>query len=264
MPSENAEYSFITDADPDWGSGPGWTENAELRQEVERLRGELAAVCEAKASVEAFAALAAHELLEPLVLTEAYAALIGDRLDDGEHADTQADLEALSRSARRSRLLVETLLYNARSRGDQLDRRSLDLDAIVHDCLAVLKPENEASGAAIQADPLPSVRGDEPMVAGVYRNLLLNALKYSPRNGSRIHIGAEDGELFVESDGQPIPEEDRERIFEPFNRGRGERRARGTGLGLAICRDVVERHGGRIGVRPRTPSGNRFWFTLPA
>jgi signal transduction histidine kinase len=220
-----------------------------------------------KESVEAFAAVAAHELLEPLILTESYVALIGERLEADAHADTRRDLDALARSARRGRLLVETMLYDARSSGRELDRRPVDLNFVVADCLRLLRPEIDACAAELDVEDLPEVSGDEAMIAGVYKNLLLNALKYSPRSGSSIRVGAErnggDPLLFVESDGPEIPPADRERIFEPFHRGKGERRARGTGLGLAICRDIVQRHGGSIGVAPAEPSGNRFYFTLP-
>ena len=109
---------------------------------------------------------------------------------------------------------------------------------------------------------------NEPMVAGIYKNLLLNALKYAPRSGGSVHIGVETGDggprLFVQSEGPAIPEEERERIFEPWERGAGERRARGVGLGLALVRQVVERHGGRVGVTSQDPTANRFFFTLPS
>ena len=64
-------------------------------------------------------------------------------------------------------------------------------------------------------------------------------------------------------DGTPITDDERARIFEPFRRGRRERRARGAGLGLTICRRIVERHGGHIGVAAGAPGGNAFFFTLP-
>ena len=79
-----------------------------------------------------------------------------------------------------------------------------------------------------------------------------------PRDESR-RAGASSSQ----SEGPAIAVEDRERIFEPYRRGRGERRAQGTGLGLAICRQIVERHGGEIGVDAVDGSGNRFFFTLP-
>jgi signal transduction histidine kinase len=95
----------------------------------------------------------------------------------------------------------------------------------------------------------------------------MNALKFAPRQGSVIRIGsdAEAGHtLFVDSEGPPIPVDDRERIFQPYHRGRGERRTRGAGLGLAICRRIAERHGGTIGLAvPESGDGNRFYVTLP-
>jgi signal transduction histidine kinase len=238
------------------------------KREIDRLSARVQTLEREKASVEAFAAVAAHELLEPLILTESYVTLLNERLEDAEHEETRRDLDALARSARRGRLLVETMLYDARTDGRDVERRPVDLNAVVDDTLRLLKPELEASAAQVEVEPLPEVSGDEAMIAGVYKNLLLNALKYSPRSGSSIRVGVSSNgsapSLYVESEGTPIPPEDRDRIFEPFNRGHGERRARGSGLGLAICRDIVRRHGGSIGVAPAEPSGNRFFFTLPA
>ena len=80
--------------------------------------------------------------------------------------------------------------------------------------------------------------------------------------GSRPEPGA--WRLYVESEGEPIAPADRERIFEPYRRGRGERRVPGSGLGLTISRQIVERHGGVIGVAPgHDGTGNCFSLTLP-
>ena len=106
-----------------------------------------------------------------------------------------------------------------------------------------------------------SCPGDAALLTGVFGNLLSNALQYGPRSGGEIHVSAERSEagwtFSVDSPGPAIPERDRQRIFEPWQRGWGERRSRGVGLGLAIVRQVVERHGGQVGVtspsRPRQP-----------
>jgi signal transduction histidine kinase len=221
-----------------------------------------------KAALESFAAVAAHELMQPLVMTEAYVEMVNDRLDEREHSSSRRDLEALARGARRLRLLLETLLHDARTPGAQLRRRWVDLNVVVDDTLVLLATEIEERHAYVQVDPLPRIRGEEELLGAVFSNLLINALKYSPRESVQIRVGAqeerEEWRFWVDSAGPAIPPDERGRIFEPWHRGRDERRARGAGLGLAICRRIVERHGGTIGVTTANGSGNRFFFTLPA
>ena len=236
-------------------------ETARLTARVEELERE-------KATLAAFAAVAAHELVEPLIITETFAALVSDRLDEELHADSRQDLAILGRTANRTRHLLEALLSDARSGEHSLTRRPVDLAAVVDDSLAMLAHEVRARGATVRLGELPTVLGDASLLNGLFTNLILNALKYSPRTGSEIVVDASREHrawrVAVESEGATIPPEDRQLIFEPFQRGRSERRARGAGLGLTICRRIVERHGGQIGVVPAARGGNRFYFTLPA
>jgi two-component system, chemotaxis family, sensor kinase Cph1 len=268
MPTDHRKHSAKEDV-PDQGRAYTQRRSTSMmhKREIERLAARVQILEREKASVEAFAAVAAHELLEPLILTESYVTLVNERLADESHADTRRDLDALARSARRGRMLIETMLYDARSSGRELVRKPVDLNAIVGDCLMLLRPEVEACDAEVEVEDLPEVSGDEGLIAGVYKNLLLNALKYSPRSGSSIRVGVVrnggEPQLYVQSDGPPIPADERERIFAPFHRGQGERRARGTGLGLAICRGLVEAHHGRIWAESEPGAGSTFTFTLP-
>jgi light-regulated signal transduction histidine kinase (bacteriophytochrome) len=217
--------------------------------------------------LEDFAARAAHELVAPLVMTEAFAAMIGSRLDNARDAEALHDLDSISRAAAQARRLVEALLDEARIGDEPLERRTVDLGKIVSDVLATLRPEILTRAAQVEVGPLPTVQGEPTLLCGVFTNLIVNGLRYGPREGSRIEIAAEPEpdawRITVDSDGPTISLEDSERIFAPYQRGQHERRMRGAGLGLAICRRVVERHGGHIGVLP-LPGGNRFWFTLSA
>lgn len=194
--------------------------------------------------------------------------MVSDRLDEEAHADSREDLAIVGRTATRTRHLLEALLHDARSGEHSVTRKPVDLGAVVADTVAVLAHEVRARSATVRLGELPTVPGDESLLNGLFTNLILNALKYSPRTGSEIVVDAarENGSwrVAVESEGPTIPAEDRDRIFEPFQRGRSERRARGAGLGLTICRRIVERHGGQIGVVPAARGGNRFYFTLPA
>jgi signal transduction histidine kinase len=238
-----------------------------MRREIDRLLARVGELEQDRASLEAFAAHAAHEMMQPLVMTEAYAALIAERLAAGQE-DSLRDLATVSRAAARTRVLLEGILHEARSRDLGPAAQSVDLEAVVRDCVDLLAPEIAARGAEVEVGELPVVTGDPAQLGSVFANLIVNALKFSPRQEAAIRVEAvrEPGcwRLDVVSAGPPLAPEDRDRIFGPFSRARGERRERGSGLGLAICRRIVERHGGTIGVVPGEGGGNRFSFTLPA
>src|SRR3954447_24279869 len=239
----------------------------DTRTEIARLRTRVTELEREKAAVERFAAMAAHELLTPVVLMDACAATVCDRLDGDGHAEAREELGVLRRGAAQSRLLVETLLHHAAFQECPLERRPVALWPLVSDCVAVLAPEIRRHASTVEVGPLPRLAVEERLIGSVFMNLLTNALKYGPRHGGTIAINsvrmARAWQLGVESEGEAIPGADRERIFQPYRRGSGERRARGSGLGLAICHEIVERHGGELGVVPVT-AGNRFQFTLPA
>lgn len=238
-----------------------------LEAEIERLEARLAAVERENADLEAFAAAAAHELLTPLVLAEVYATTVSDRLDEALDHESLRELDALRRAVGRTRVLVETLLQDARSQGRELRCGPVDLNLLLRECLMLLAPEIRPRGTEVRIAELPEVYAEEALISALFTNLLLNALKYGPREHGTILVESrrEDASwrLSVQSQGPTIPIEDRDRIFEPYHRGSGERRARGAGLGLTICRHIVERHGGRIGVTVTDGGENRFSFTLP-
>jgi signal transduction histidine kinase len=234
--------------------------------EIARLRSRVTELEREKQAVERFAAMAAHELLTPVVLMDACAATVSDRLAGDGHEETREQLDVLRRGVAQSRLLVETLLHHAAVLERPLQRRPVALWPLVGECIAVLAAEIRRQGASVAVGPLPRLSVEERLIGSVFTNLLTNALKYGPRHGGKIAVEAvreaHAWRLGVESEGEPIPAADRDRIFEPYRRGAGERRVRGSGLGLAICREIVERHGGKLGVVPME-SGNRFEFTLP-
>ena len=241
---------------------------ARLEERIKALEDQNAVLEAEKAALEGYAALAAHELVTPLVIAESYASMVGERLEGPAHDRSRSDLAALGRSVSRARLLVESLLHDARASKGPLRMRPVDLDVVVRGIVADLQAEIDERQARVEIATLPEVIGDEALLTSVFSNLIVNALKYSSRHDGSITITAarepHEWRFVVQSGGPPIALEDQDRIFEAYNRGRGERRERGLGLGLAISRRIVERHGGTIGVTAAGGTGNQFFFTIPA
>jgi K+-sensing histidine kinase KdpD len=116
-------------------------------------------------------------------------------------------------------------------------------------------------------EDLPVFHADAEVLRRVFANLISNAVKHTSANG-RIQIEAKASGEFVElgvhDDGEGIPEEDLERIFNDFERSRVTNTTRfDTGMGLAFCKLAVEQHGGRIWARSVRGRGSSFYFTLP-
>jgi len=235
---------------------------------LERQEARLVELERERAALEMFAGVAAHELMAPLIVAETHARLLEEQVHERADGAACPDLYELLRVLSRMRVLVQTLLHEARSSGNPLERRPVSLRRLVDDGIELLAGEIAAHEARIVVGALPIVEADEVLIGGVVNNLLLNALRYGPRTGGAVSIHARRAlahwRLSVTSQGPTIPLEDRARIFEPYRRGAHERRIAGAGLGLTLCRSIVERHGGVIGVAPLRAGGNRFYFTLPA
>ena len=216
--------------------------------------------------MEGFAATAAHQLAEPLIVAESGAIMVAEELGDDLDPELRARLDAIGRGAARARQMVDALLMDARSR-QRLELRPSTSTPVVGAGAGGPRAPFATARHRRRRRRCPTVRAEPRLLAVIFENLLSNALKYGPRDGGRIEIpqsATSDGwRLIVASEGAPLPADRRERIFEPFRRVPGERRAPGSGLGLAICARLVDRLGGSIGVEPRA-DGNTFCFVLPA
>jgi len=112
------------------------------------------------------------------------------------------------------------------------------------------------------------VHCDEARIIQVLQNLLSNAIKFSPANSTIIRAVEETDnstKFAVKDHGNGISKNDIPTLFEKFTQARNEEpnKPSGFGLGLAICKDIIERHGGTIGVISEIGQGSTFWFTLP-
>jgi two-component system sensor histidine kinase KdpD len=211
---------------------------------------------------------ASHDLRTPLATIEQ--ALGG--LESGDLALTDADRQALLETIRvehtRLKRLVENLLDLSRLQADAA-RAAPELwtgDELVAQALEEIGPGRERVQVTSRGD-LPAVRVDAGQVQRVLVNLIENALRFSPEEEPvHIRVSATRKELLIRvtDHGPGVPEDERERIFEPFQRvaGRGDRP--GAGLGLAIARGFAEANDGRVWLESREGQGASFVVALPA
>ncbi len=241
-------------------------EAARLQRRVEELQVLVEDLGDHSRSMEGFAATAAHQLSEPLIVAESGTIMVTEDLGDSLDPEQRARLDAIGRGAARARQMVDALLMDARS-ANGLELKPVDVDRVVARVLEDLGPRMRDRQVIADVGKLPTVRAETRLLTVIFQNLLTNAIKYGPRDGGLVRIASErheDGwKLMVASEGAPLPADQTKRIFEPWRRIPGERRAPGSGLGLAICARLVERLGGSIGVEPQR-DGNAFYFVLPA
>jgi signal transduction histidine kinase len=237
-------------------------EGARVRREAEEARHRAEAALwreEALARLGEMAAVVAHEVRNPLAGIKGVLQVVGQRLP-GESREARALRDATARLDGLKELTEELLLF-ARPRSPQ--HVPLGLLALVRETAALLRADGAFQGLAIETRGDPGeLRGDPEQLRTVLLNLLRNAAEAAELKG-RVVVEVRDRarvvELSVDDTGPGVPEELRERIFEPFL----TTRAHGTGLGLAIVRRVVEAHGGEVLVERGPGGGARFRVTLP-
>jgi two-component system phosphate regulon sensor histidine kinase PhoR len=228
-----------------------------------------------------FVANVSHELRTPLTSIKGYIEALLDGAKDDPDTSTKF-LDIILKQSDRLNLILEDLLQLSKIESGQVlfKREPLQIQRVIERTLAMIKPLADKKGhrlvSFVQED-LPAVLGDEDRLMQVLSNLLDNAVKYTPGNGTitvAAHPVSDDAdrsamvtavEVSVADTGLGIPEGDRPRIFERFYRvdKARSRELGGTGLGLAIVRHIVEGLGGRVWVEANVPTGSRFVVRLP-
>lgn len=247
-------------------------EESRTPREVRPLLGALNALfARLRASLEQerrFTADAAHELRTPLAAVKTQAQVALGAVDAEERARALAHVVA---GTDRAAHLVEQLLMLARldPQTALVQARPASLRALAAECVAAQAPaaaqKNVEVGLVAEDDGL--IAGDSTLLAVLLRNLVDNAVRYSPAGGEiEVSIGREDGTvvLGVTDNGPGIPEAERSRVFERFYRVLGSGEA-GSGLGLSIVKRIADLHRGSITLAPGPDGrGLRVAVAFPA
>ncbi len=233
-----------------------------LEREVmtERLR-------RSNADLATFSHAMAHDLRNPLATISMWAAVARMRAGPGDDAGPVLQVvDQIKDVADYANELVTDLLQYA-----ELDRgvssvEPVDLNQAAARVIATIGSSIAQHGAMIETGNLPTVLGRPGELQVVLQNLVENAIKYRGDQPPRIRLDAvRDGgawKMSCRDNGQGVPLDSREQVFEPFTRGHSS--LPGSGLGLATCRRIVEGHGGRIWIAASGNLGTTVAFTLPA
>jgi signal transduction histidine kinase len=214
-------------------------------------------------------AAVSHDLRTPLASLRLLVEAIDDGVATGETRERylremRTHVEALT-------ALIDDLFELSRIEAGEISwtMRQVELRGLIDDTVAAMRAPAEARGVAL-ATELPShevlARADAEKVQRVLFNLIQNAIRHTPADGSvtvRARNAGSGVEIEVADEGEGISPDDSERVFDAFYRGDESRSEDGAGLGLAISRAIVEAHGGRIWLADGTP-GTRVHFTLQA
>jgi two-component system sensor histidine kinase HydH len=239
-----------------------------LSRQSERIRdmeGQLRK-CERLSTIGELSAVLAHEIRNPLGSIQGTAEILKDDFQPGDRK--YEFLEIMVKESKRLNKVVEDFLRLARPQPVLMG--TCDLAEELQNVLSLLSVEAKKRNIALECrlDPIPPIAGDPEKLRQAFLNIVLNGLQASPQGGVvTITMAREEPEpggtawvqLVFSDTGPGIPEELREKIFEPFY----TTKEGGTGLGLVITRKIIEAHGGSITVESAPGEGVAFRIRLP-
>jgi PAS domain S-box-containing protein len=248
--------------------------NAKLYDESQELIKTLKEVDQLKSQ---FLANMSHELRTPLNSIIGFSRVILKGIDGPVTDMQQQDLTAIYNSGQHLLGLINDILDLARIEAGkmELNFEEVHLSEMVHSVFSTAKGlVKEKPIKLVEQVPsdMPTVRGDTMRVRQVLLNLISNASKFTDEGSITVQTQvqkAPNGKLEalvnVIDTGPGISPEGQEKLFKAFSQvdGSATRKSGGSGLGLSICANLVQLHGGRIGVSSQESIGSTFWFTIP-
>ncbi|WP_425101568.1 sensor histidine kinase [Tropicibacter sp. S64] len=226
---------------------------------------------EQRRDLATFTEVLVHDFQAPIRAAAYLAEQIEEDIEDGDMQEAREGLRMLRKSATQMQEMLRSLADHVRLDRDEIlsettardliDRALTALDREIAESRAVVDVDSDALDRPIFCHP--------PQIAQVLQNLVANAIKYRGDNPPRIRLAAqfEEGNraLFTVSDnGIGVPDDQKDRIFEPFKRVSTHNGISGTGLGLATCRKFVSRHGGAIWCADDPDAVTSICFRIPA
>jgi two-component system CheB/CheR fusion protein len=241
------------------------TERTRIARDLQTISNELV---RSNAELDQFAAVASHDLQEPLRLMSNYIDLLQRRYGQLFDERAQSYMSYVTKGSQRMSEMIGAVLAYSRLGHQGGSIGLVDSAAALDVALGNLRTAIDDAHAVIERGQLPVVNADLVQLTQLFQNLVSNALKFHhPARTPTIAISASDNPtewIFTVSDnGIGLDQADFGRIFNLFQRAHQDRDVMGCGIGLAICKKIVEHHQGRIWVVSQIDAGAAFNFSLP-
>ena len=238
----------------------------EFKQFSKSFNGMLDRLDEGFSAQRQFTGNAAHELRTPLALMQAQIELFSVEHSDIQH-DTAELLKLLQEQTERMSQMTKTLLEMSELRTVPCND-VIELAPMFEEVFADLAPLAEKRGITLECDGDGTIIGSDTLIYRMLFNLTENAIRYNrPNESVRACVSEQNGQIFirVRDNGNGIPEQYRESVFQPFFRVDKSRSREygGVGLGLALVREIALLHGGRVLAEESTENGTVMLVILP-
>ena len=238
----------------------------EFKQFSKSFNGMLDRLDEGFSAQRQFTGNAAHELRTPLALMQAQIELFSVEHSDIQH-DTAELLKLLQEQTERMSQMTKTLLEMSELRTVPCND-VIELAPMFEEVFADLAPLAEKRGITLECDGDGTIIGSDTLIYRMLFNLTENAIRYNrPNESVKASVSEQDGQIFirVRDNGNGIPEQYRESIFQPFFRVDKSRSREygGVGLGLSLVREIALLHGGRVLAEESTENGTVMLVILP-
>jgi len=234
--------------------------NEELHRQAEELT-------QANKEIESFSYSVSHDLRAPLRTILSFSEAVLEDLGGNASPEVLKSSQRVIAAAKRMDTLITDILNLSKLNRKTLERREVDLSAMVTEIMLELQSTQHERSSTIVIQPGLIVTGDPDLLRVAMTNLLSNAWKFTAKTSApRIEFGRlnqnNETVYFVKDNGAGFAMEYAERLFGAFQRLHSEKDFEGTGIGLATVQRVIHRHGGRIWAEAKENHGATFFFTL--
>ncbi|RZJ66201.1 MAG: hybrid sensor histidine kinase/response regulator [Flavobacterium sp.] len=246
-----------------------YEQNRLLVETQQELEAEIVSRRKAESLKDEFVSIASHELKTPLTSAKAYLQLLARSIDSGDASKSQQYLTKADLQVNRLNELISDLLDISKIETGKMSFNMVELETrlVVKNIVETFKDSYPGHEFRMIADTPAIINADHARIEQVLINLLNNAIKYAPDSSLiEIESGISEGNfvLRVRDFGIGIAAQKLKVVFDKFYRtSEAEQNFSGLGMGLYISREIIHRHGGKMGVTSMVGKGSTFYFELP-